>query len=222
MASKLRNSTAAVKIAVIGGGGSAGAITAWLINALGGRPFEIKCLSSKGILYLRGDGHSERRYFSDPQDWKELSEAHRKDLLERTEDAVISAYNKTIIDECDRIEFKKGHVESVAWDCGEFQIEQIYGGVRSVVPTDYVVAALGFDLEESVLDLLQVSPEGRKSIDIQGSKFNHDLSVPEELFGPCIHVPALAAFSQGPGFKTLGCLGLMSRRIVEAYSDPVV
>lgn len=42
-----------------------------------------------------------------------------------------------------------------------------------------------------------------------------DLSL--DGFAPKIHLPMMAAFSQGPGFPNLNCLGLLSDRILKAY-----
>ncbi len=32
---------------------------------------------------------------------------------------------------------------------------------------------------------------------------------------PRLHIPGLAALSQGPGFANLGCLGLLANRVLE-------
>jgi mycobactin lysine-N-oxygenase len=34
---------------------------------------------------------------------------------------------------------------------------------------------------------------------------------------PRLHIPGLAGVSQGPGFANLGCLGLLSDRVLAAF-----
>lgn len=99
--------------------------------------------------------------------------------------------------------------------------------------TDYVVEAIGFnpwwflDVMEPPLrapceryrDVLaryrrtQTNPESDEEIDT-------DLSLPARVTGGLkVHVPMLADLARGPGFPSLGSLGLTADRILESYVD---
>jgi mycobactin lysine-N-oxygenase len=59
----------------------------------------------------------------------------------------------------------------------------------------------------------QVGPLWRGAIDADATPIGRSL----ELAGmhPRVHLPGLAALSQGPGFSTLGALGLLGDRVLE-------
>jgi len=47
----------------------------------------------------------------------------------------------------------------------------------------------------------------------------HDLAVTG--LSPKLHLPVLAGVAEGPGFPNLSCLGLLSDRVLGAYTAPV-
>jgi len=207
-------------VAVIGAGGSAGAILGWLASALAGSAFRLLSVSSNGTLFLRGDGFSERRHFTDPGAWPELPVEVRANILSRTEEGVISAQNRAVIDRCDRLEFHRGRAGALEWSGTEFDIGLKDTGGLSSIKADYVVTALGFDLHAYVLDLLAPASPGNPLTTDLGANIGVDLSIDPKIAGPGLHVPGLAGLAQGPGFATLGCLGLLARRVLDPYMAP--
>jgi len=47
-------------------------------------------LTSRGVLYSRGESYDENRFYSDPADWPRLAESHRREFLQRTDRGVFS------------------------------------------------------------------------------------------------------------------------------------
>jgi hypothetical protein len=45
----------------------------------------IDVLTARGVLYSRGESYDENRLYSNPEDWPQLAETHRRQFLERTE-----------------------------------------------------------------------------------------------------------------------------------------
>ena len=76
-------------ICVIGSGETA----AWVVITLARKCHEhsaIDVLTSRGVLYSRGESYDENRFYSDPGDWPRLAESHRREFLERTDRGVFS------------------------------------------------------------------------------------------------------------------------------------
>lgn len=216
------------EIAVAGSGGAAGTIVAWLAQALAEKQdATIRSLSSMGTLFPRGDGFAERRWFSDPTDWKTLRADDRRKLLERTEEGVISLRNKSVIDAAPNVDYVRGHAAGVAWDGDELRVDLEYRK-RSTgsIKADILINAIGFDQwsliklvkAAGVADLLKDGAETVRSkiaADMDG-----DLSLPASAgLGAGLHVPSLGAFAHGPGMATLGCLGLMAQSVLDGYLE---
>jgi mycobactin lysine-N-oxygenase len=210
-------------VAVIGAGGAAGAIVAWLAEKFAEEPdFKIYSINPTGTLFPRGDGHAERRWFSDPSEWLELSLDDRADLLKRTEGGVISLRNKNIIDQSNIISYKKGKAIFAEASSGEIKLHIDYRGtLDKTLHADYMINAIGFDpfglfdLLDSKHPLLNEKNRDREAV---RHGMQDDLSVPEFFgFGPGLHIPSLCDLAQGPGMGNLGCLGLMSKRVVAPY-----
>ena len=49
-------------------------------------------LTSRGVLYSRGESYDENRYYSDPGDWPGLAWSHRREFLDRTDRATYCPY----------------------------------------------------------------------------------------------------------------------------------
>ena len=76
-------------ICVVGNGETA----AWIVISLAERCHEhsaIDVLTSRGVLFSRGESYDENRFYSDPGDWPRLAESHRREFLERTDRGVFS------------------------------------------------------------------------------------------------------------------------------------
>lgn len=214
------------EIAVAGAGGAAGAIIAWLSNALSEREeATVRSISPTGTLFARGDGYAERRWFSDPSDWRELLLQDRRNLIERTEGGVISLRNKSIIDRSRNIDFVRGRATGINWDGSELSIDVEYDGQSVASPkSDCFINAIGFD-PWSLLDIVSapqvniLRQHGSQDIrDRAAEQMLSDLSfTPSNKLGTGLHVPVLAALARGPGMGTLGCLGLVASSILDGY-----
>ncbi|WP_260926748.1 SidA/IucD/PvdA family monooxygenase [Novosphingobium sp. 9] len=214
------------EIAVTGAGGAAGAIVAWLSNALAEKPqATVRSISPMGTLFLRGDGYAERRWFTDPDAWTDLSLADRRKLLERTEAGVISSRNKSIIDSASNVDYVLGKATDASWDDDELAIDITYDGkLQKQVRADCVINAIGFDAW-SLLDLVDavavkdiLGPRGKDTRDRLESEMLADLSFPASAgLGAGLHAPSLAALARGPGMATLGSLGLLASAILKSY-----
>jgi mycobactin lysine-N-oxygenase len=216
----------APRIAVAGDGGSAGTIVAWLAEAFAETGAIIYSISPMGTLFPRGDGYVERRWFSDPTDWRKLDKKHREKLLERTEAGVISLRIKAAIDRATVLTFLRGKADLVRWDPinRELVVATAYGADTSSPRVDYFVNAIGFDSwsllrvvdHPVVKTLLKKGSESlRKDVEMQMAG---DLSLPTSLGMPAgLHVPALAGLARGPGMGNLGSLGLMAKAVHDRY-----
>lgn len=212
-------------IVIAGDGGAAGAVVAWLAGKLSESNAQIHCVTPMGTLFPRGDGYSERRWFSDPSDWTELSVGHRRKLIDRTEAGVISLRNKTEIDKCQFLQHLPGKVISAAWNGTELEIDVAYGArTRKSLRADFLVSAIGFD-SWSLLECVD-HPAAKSLIDPANGALRRKVesAMPSDLAMPTIsnlppglHVPALAALAQGPGMANLGALGLMAERILSRH-----
>ncbi len=216
------------EIAVAGAGGAAGAIIAWLCQAVAEREnSSIHSISPMGTLFPRGDGFAERRWFTDPTDWRELSLSDRRKLVERTEGGVISLRNKRIIDGSRDIAFVRGHAARGAWDGSELKVEIDYNDKPAfTLKADCLINAIGFDAW-SLLDLVKAKGvknllrKGEKEVrDELAERMLPDLSFPaDSALGVGLHVPVLASLARGPGMGTLGSLGLMAKCVLDGYLD---
>jgi mycobactin lysine-N-oxygenase len=215
-------------IAVAGDGGAAGAIIAWLVEVMEERSVAIQSISPMGTMLPRGDGYSERRRFSDPSDWSELTHEHRNAILRRTDAGVISLKNKAVIDQAKSVIYTSGKVMSAEWTGDDVRLNIEYDKKRQPdVPCDYFINAIGFD-QWTLLDLVKHSKiasilertsgaDLRKQIE---ANMLPDLSLPPIAgVGSGLHVPSLAAFQHGPGMGNLGSLGLMATAILNSYLD---
>jgi mycobactin lysine-N-oxygenase len=212
-------------IAVVGDGGAAGTIVAWLADRLGERRASIISISPAGTLLPRGDGYAERRWFSDPSEWIGLSEADRRRLLERTESGVVSLRLKSIIDQASNVGYRAGRAVSAEWDGQELRIELQYAGrPADPVGSHYLVNAIGFDpwtllepVKGHLADRIRNPVHSEYRLRVE-SLMEPDLSLPRLLGNPGgLHIPVLAGFAHGPGMGTLGSLGLMSSAVLDRY-----
>ena len=210
---------------MVGDGGAAGTIVAWLADRLAERTVSIVSINPMGTLFPRGDGHAERRWFSDPSDWRVLNLEHRRKLMDRTEAGVVSLRNKRLIDLSPNIAYRRGRAVEARWEEDEIIVAIEYdGGRESAVRADYLISAIGFD-PWSLLELVEhpeVAPlcaaggeARRRQVE---TEMHPDLSLPDiSGLPPGLHVPALGGLAHGPGMGNLGCLGLMAAAVLRPY-----
>ena len=216
---------AAAEIAVAGAGGAAGAIIAWLAQATAERQTALYAISPLGTLFPRGDGHAERRWFSDPTNWRELTIADRRKILQRTEEGVISERNKRTIDAARNLEHVMGYAKRVRATGTDLTIGIEYDGKpRGSVGADFLINAIGFNpwsllkcVTGSASLLTEDAAKDRASIE---EEILPDLSLPLRAgLGAGLHVPVLSALSRGPAMGTLGALGLMAQSVLSPYIE---
>ena len=149
--------------------------------------------------------------------WASLPIAERLDFLNRTNNGVVDNDIKARLDRHERFCVLRGRVSSVQSQGGKATVS--FGSHQNGAALEYeaVVVAIGFNPTAQLNDLLVpnfVSESWLAEFDIERPV--------DEMFrlpidGYNVHVPALAALAQGPGYSLLSCLGSVASRIVSAY-----
>ena len=207
----------AMNVCVIGSGETAASVVVSLLAKAHKRSV-IDVLTSRGILYSRGESHEENRWYSDPGDWPALAETHRREFLARTDRGVFSQQAEAVLNASRGYRALAGR--AVAIDAGDKQVVVTieYGRERERVAYDLVVVAIGFYARwfEALL-----GGEARRRLGhaIAGTGLDRRIDVDLSVAGliPPLHLPVLAGLAQGPGFPNLSCLGLLSDRILRRY-----
>jgi mycobactin lysine-N-oxygenase len=207
----------AMNVCVIGSGETAASVVVSLLDKAHRRSV-IDVLTSRGVLYSRGESHEENRWYSDPGDWPSLAEAHRREFLARTDRGVFSQQAEAVLNASRGYRTLAGRAAEI--DAGDKQVVVTieYGHERERVAYDMVVVAVGFrgrwfetllgDEARRRLGQAEAGTGLERRIDV-------DLSVTG--LSPPLHLPVLAGLAQGPGFPNLSCLGLLSDRILRRY-----
>jgi mycobactin lysine-N-oxygenase len=206
----------AESVCVIGSGETAASIVISLLKKSHKRS-TVDVLTSRGILYSRGESYEENRLYSDPGEWPRLAESHRREFLERTDRGVFSLQAEAALNQSRGFRTLAGRAAAI--EAGERQVVVTieYGDQRERVAYDLVVVAIGFDARwfEAMLgrDARRMLDEGT------GAQLERRIDVDLSIAGltPPLHLPVLAGLAQGPGFSNLSCLGLLSDRILRRY-----
>jgi mycobactin lysine-N-oxygenase len=193
---------------VIGSGETAASVVISLVGKLPKRS-TVDVLTSRGVLYSRGESYEENRLYSDPGDWPALAEAHRREFLVRTDRGVVSLQAEEILNQARGFRTLAGR--AVAIRAGERQVAVTveYEDEREQIAYDLVVVAIG-----------QV--RHRLNQALAGTHLERSIEVDLSVAGldPPLHLPVAAGLAQGPGFPNLSCLGLLSDRILRRYIAP--
>jgi mycobactin lysine-N-oxygenase len=204
-------------VCVIGSGETAASVVISLLTKSHKRS-TVDVLTSRGVLYSRGESYEENRYYSDPGDWPALAESHRREFLERTDRGVFSQQAEAVLSASHGFRILAGR--AVAIEAGEQQVVVTieYGSERDRVAYDLVVVAIGFDTHWFSRLL---GGEGRRRLHsgLAGAELERRIEPDLSVAGlsPPIHLPLAAGLAQGPGFPNLSCLGLLSDRILRRY-----
>jgi mycobactin lysine-N-oxygenase len=205
----------AMNVCVIGSGETAASVVVSLLDKAHRRSV-IDVLTSRGVLYSRGESHEENRWYSDPGDWPSLAEAHRREFLARTDRGVFSQQAEAALNASRGYRTLAGRAVEI--DAGDKQVVVTieYGHERERVAYDMVVVAVGFRGRwfETLLGDEARRRLGRAEAGLE-RRIDVDLSVAG--LSPPLHLPVLAGLAQGPGFPNLSCLGLLSDRILRRY-----
>ncbi len=210
----------AQSVCVVGSGETAASVVISLLKNAPERS-TVDVLTSRGVLYSRGESYDENRFYSDPGDWPQLAEAHRRQFLERTDRGVFSQQAEAILNQSRGYRTLAGRAARI--DAGERQVIVTieYGDERERVAYDLVVVAIGFQARwfERLL-----GPGARSRLEraLAGDELERRIEVDLSVAGlsPPLHLPVLAGLAQGPGFPNLSCLGLLSDRILRRYVPP--
>ncbi len=210
-------------VAIVGGGESALSCLVFL-RAL--RPEAHLTVYTPMLPLSRGQSFLENRIYSNPDDvgWESLDEQTRRDFIKHSDRGVFDPDTLSTIASDEHCRFVTGRVVHVA-SAGDG------GGVRVACDSttgsgeerhDYLVNCTGFDVLTQLRELFE--PADRAEIERRTGGFwerpaGVDVAIGRALevdgLQPRLHIPALAAFSQGPGFANLGCLGLVANRVLE-------
>ena len=207
----------AESVCVIGSGETAASVVISLLKKAHQRS-TIDVLTSRGVLYSRGESYDENRFYSDPGEWPRLAESHRREFLERTDRGVFSLQAEATLRQSRGFRTLAGRAAAI--EAGERQVIVTieYDDEEERVAHDLVVVAIGFEARwfETLLGV-----EARRRLDnvLAGAMLERHIDVDLSIAGmsPPLHVPLLAGLSQGPGFPNLSCLGLLSDRILRRY-----
>jgi mycobactin lysine-N-oxygenase len=212
------------EIAIVGGGESA---LSCMEFVRGLRPDAQITVYTSSLPMSRVESFLENRVFSRPDeiDWGSLSAAARRDFIVRSDRGVFGAERLAPFAFDERCRFVGGRVTGVsaAREGRKARVAYVGTGGAAEEEHDYVINGTGYDLVEQLRMLL--TPESQSRVEqasgplwsrAEGDK---EVSIGRalELEGmwPRLQVPGLAALSQGPGFSTLGALGLIADRMLE-------
>ncbi len=208
----------AQNVCVIGSGETAASIVISLL-AKSHKRSTVDVLTSRGVLYSRGESYDENRFYSDPGDWPHLAEAHRREFLERTDRGVFSSQAEAILNASHGFRTLVGR--AVRIDAGQDQVVVTieYGSERERVAYDLVVVAIGFHARWFER-LLGAEARGRLASALAGDELERRIELDLSVTGlsPPLHLPLVAGLAQGPGFPNLSCLGLLSDRVLRRYT----
>ena len=210
----------AQNVCVIGSGETAASVVISLVSKLP-KHSSVDVLTSRGVLYSRGESYEENRLYSDPGDWPGLAEAHRREFLVRTDRGVVSRQAEAILNQSRGFRTLAGRAAAI--QAGERQVVVTieYGDEREHVAYDLVVVAIGFE-PRWFEGLLGVQARHRLDQAVADTHLDRRIEVDLSVAGlrPPLHLPVAAGLAQGPGFPNLSCLGLLSDRILRRYVAP--
>ncbi|HEX3910485.1 MAG TPA: hypothetical protein VHW67_07275 [Solirubrobacteraceae bacterium] len=210
-------------IAIVGSGDSALSAAVFLRRL---RPNCRLTVYTAGLPLSRGESFLENRVFSDPDcvSWEALDARTRRDFIRHADRGVFGTEQLVEVASDEACEFVLGRAIRVLARSKGIGIEYEAPEGIAIGLHDYVVNCTGFDLLTRLHALFP--PAVRAEIEARSGpvwaappgaelKFGRML----ELRGmrPLLHIPGLAAMSQGPGFANLGCLGLLSDRVLERF-----
>ncbi|HKR70214.1 MAG TPA: SidA/IucD/PvdA family monooxygenase [Streptosporangiaceae bacterium] len=207
----------AQSVCVIGSGETAASVVIDLAKRCHKRS-TIDVLTSRGVLYSRGESYEENRLYSDPGEWPHLAEAHRREFVDRTDRGVFSLQAEDALNQARGLRTLAGRAAEIEAREHDVIVTIAYGDERERVAYDAVVVAIGFD-GRWFEALLSDEAAARYREAIAGSGLERVIDVDLSVSGltPPLHLPVMAGLAQGPGFPNLSCLGLLSDRILHRY-----
>lgn len=218
----------ACDVAIVGGGESAIACALFILAS---RPLARITVYTAGLPMSRAESFLENRVYSDPDEvaWSEQPSATRRDFVRRSDRGVFAPQSLASVAYDDRCRFICGRVLRVSPDESEAGVQLEFVADQEVMAErhDYAVNCTGFDLLARLDELL--APDARIAVEQHAGSLRDRPPDMEVAIGrrleiqglrPLLHVPGLAAMTQGPGFANLSSLGLLADRILGNF-DPI-
>lgn len=208
-------------VAILGGGGTAAAIAAWLVQNVSVN-HSIMFINSQAMLFTRTASFFEGRLFDDTETWLSLTVEDRRNFTTRLNRGVVWEAVTDILSDANNVVLLPGRVKSVtAIDPpqGDNSLLNVtYGNSHGDLDlsADLVVDATGFDAWwfKSLFDDAIWQGHGKTPAELEEG-MNDDLSF--DLPGlPPLHAP-MHSQVVGPGFVSLMVLGDLSDRILSSY-----
>jgi mycobactin lysine-N-oxygenase len=205
-------------VCVVGNGETAATVVVHLLETLE-RDATVEVLTSRGVLYSRGESYHENHLYSDPSDWPRLAEAHRREFLEHTDRGVFSQQAEEMLNRARGFRILAGRAVELEASDHQVVLTIEYGAERELVAYDLVVVAAGFDARW-FQPLLGAEAQARFENALAGRELERaiDVDLAVSDLSPPLHLPVLAGLAQGPGFPNLSCLGLLSDRVLRRYA----
>jgi mycobactin lysine-N-oxygenase len=212
------------EIAIVGGGESA---LSCIEFARSHCPDAQLTVYTANLPMSRVESFLENRIFSRPDevDWTSLSVAARREFVTRSDRGVFGADRVAQFAYDERFRLVCGRVMHIASAHAGRKASVAYVSSSGSMngEHDYVINCTGYDPLEQLRLLL--APDAQAEIERQvgplwGSSCDEvaiGRSLELEGVHPRVHIPGLAALSQGPGFSTLGALGLLADRVLEPF-----
>jgi mycobactin lysine-N-oxygenase len=210
----------AQSVCVIGSGETAASVVISLLTKAH-KYSSIDVVTSRGVLYSRGESYDENRFYSDPGDWPGLAESHRREFLERTDRGVFSSQAEAALNQSRGFRTLAGRAAQIEAGDSHVVVTVEYGSERERIAYDLVVVAIGFNARWFER-LLGAEARRRLELALAGAELERRIEVDLSVAGlsPPLHLPLMAGLAQGPGFPNLSCLGLLSDRILRRYVTP--
>jgi mycobactin lysine-N-oxygenase len=206
----------ALNVCVIGSGETAASVVIDLLMRFH-KHSTIDVLTTRGVLYSRGESYDENRFYSDPGDWPHLAEAHRREFLARTDRGVFSLQAEATLNQARGLRTLAGRAAAIEAREHDVIVTIAYGEERERVAYDAVVVAIGFD-GRWFEALLNGNASSRYQEATGGGDLERRIGLDLSVAGLApLHLPVMAGLAQGPGFPNLSCLGLLSDRILRRY-----
>lgn len=201
-------------VVIIGGGGTAAAITAWFVRE--NHAGAIILVNNQAMLHTRTSNFFENALFDDEDTWQQLSHEERGAFTQRLNRGVVWESVTGLLSSAVNLTLVPGKATQVR--ASGSGLEVVYRNNRGTLstPAGLVVDATGFD-PWAFTRLL--SSDCRAQIDadhvgmIRGMGDDLSLALPK---WPRLHVPGLSE-TVGPGYGSLMVLGAMADRILAPY-----
>lgn len=210
-------------IVIVGAGGTAAAILAWLI-ANGARDMPIQMVAGQAALYTRVDSVFENQVFSDEEQWATFSPASRRAFFDRLNRGVVWATVMDRVSAASKFVMTDGRaLEIVLPAPDDVQLKILRGdGDGITLNAPMLIDCSGFDAWW-FLSLIKYHPGSSTKVEKRRrERWQVKMTESLQLTGapwdayPPLHAPMVSS-EQGPGFVSLMVLGAMADRVLRPY-----